>query len=350
MTDETGAPSEVQSSMSSSPEGMVFEFSDNRVAAAVFGPFNRHLAEIERGLGIEIDQRGNRLGLRGPEADVATALAVLTRLRDRAQRGAAVETGDVLGAIRFAREGEDSAEGPGAPKSSGRAEAVRTRKKLIEPRTPAQRGYLDLLSKKDLVFGVGPAGTGKTYLAVAAAVAAFLDRKVERVVLSRPAVEAGERLGFLPGDMKEKVDPYLRPLYDSLHDMIPPDQVARHLESGVFEVAPLAFMRGRTLANAYVVLDEAQNCTVMQMKMFLTRLGENARMAVTGDPSQVDLPGGVESGLAHAVALLEGVEGVGVARFTGDDIVRHPLVARIVKAYDADGAQRSAARQPGLRS
>ena len=345
MTDETAHPSDAPSPT----EGTVFEFSDNRVAAAVFGPFNLHLAEIERGLGVKIDQRGNRLEIRGPELEVAAALAVLARLRERAQRGASLEAGDVLGALRFAREGEEPGE-PSSGRSSGRAEAVRTRKKLIEPRTPAQRAYLDLLAKKDLVFGVGPAGTGKTYLAVAAAVAAFLDRKVERVVLSRPAVEAGERLGFLPGDMKEKVDPYLRPLYDSLHDMIPPEQVARNLESGVFEVAPLAFMRGRTLANAYVVLDEAQNCTVMQMKMFLTRLGENARMAVTGDPSQVDLPGGVESGLAHAVRLLENVEGVGVARFTGDDVVRHPLVARIVKAYDAEGARRSEARQPGLKS
>ncbi len=343
MTDETGFPSDA----SSPPEGTILEFSDNRVAAAVFGPFNRHLAEIERALGIEIDQRGNRLGLRGPELEVAAALAALNRLRERAQRGAAIEAGDVLGAVRFAREGEEPGE---APRASGRAEAVRTRKKLIEPRTPAQRAYLDLLAKKDLVFGVGPAGTGKTYLAVAAAVAAFLDRKVERVVLSRPAVEAGERLGFLPGDMKEKVDPYLRPLYDSLHDMIPPEQVARNLESGVFEVEPLAFLRGRTLANDYVVLDEAQNCTVMQMKMFLTRLGENARMAVTGDPTQVDLPNGVESGLAHAVKLLENVEGVGVARFTGDDVVRHPLVARIVKAYDAEGARRAEARQPGLKT
>ncbi|MDD2868872.1 PhoH family protein [Neomegalonema sp.] len=349
MTDETGFPSDAPSS----PEGVVLEFPDNRVAAAVFGPFNLHLAEIERGLGVKIDQRGNRLGIRGPELEVAAALAALARLRERAQRGAPIEAGDVLGAIRFAREGDEVGEasgGSGGGRSSGRAEAVRTRKKLIEPRTPAQRAYLDLLGKKDLVFGMGPAGTGKTYLAVAAAVAAFLDRKVERVVFSRPAVEAGERLGFLPGDMKEKVDPYLRPLYDSLHDMLPPEQVARNLESGAFEVAPLAFMRGRTLANAYVVLDEAQNCTVMQMKMFLTRLGENARMAVTGDPSQVDLPGGVESGLAHAVRLLENVEGVGVARFTGDDVVRHPLVARIVKAYDAEGARRSEARQPGLKS
>ncbi len=342
MTDETAQTSDAPSA----PEGAFLEFSDNRVAAAVFGPFNRHLAEIERVLGVEIDQRGNRLGLRGPELEVAAALAALTRLRERAQRGSAIEAGDVLGAIRFARETDGPSE---SPKSSGR-EAVRTRKKLIEPRTPAQRAYLDLLGKKDLVFGVGPAGTGKTYLAVAAAVAAFLDRKVERVVLSRPAVEAGERLGFLPGDMKEKVDPYLRPLYDALHDMLPPEQVARNLESGVFEVAPLAFMRGRTLANAYVVLDEAQNCTVMQMKMFLTRLGENARMAVTGDPTQVDLPMGVESGLGHAVKLLEGVEGVGVARFTGDDVVRHPLVARIVKAYDAEYERRDAARQPGLKS
>jgi phosphate starvation-inducible PhoH-like protein len=216
----------------------------------------------------------------------------------------------------------------------GRLE-IRTRKRMIEPRTATQRAYVANLFRRELVLGIGPAGTGKTYLAVAAAVSMFLDGTVERIVLSRPAVEAGERLGFLPGDMREKIDPYLRPLYDSLHDMLPGKQVAKLMEEGRIEVAPLAFMRGRTLSNAFVVLDEAQNTTSMQMKMFLTRMGENSRMVVTGDPSQVDLPRGVASGLVEAVSVLGGVEEIGLVRFSAADVVRHPLVARIIDAYDA---------------
>ena len=202
-------------------------------------------------------------------------------------------------------------------------------------RSPGQAAYIKALRDHDLVFGIGPAGTGKTYLAVAMAVDLLMTGKVERIVLSRPAVEAGERLGFLPGDLKEKVDPYLRPLYDALHDMLPGDQVAKRIASGEIEIAPLAFMRGRTLANAFVILDEAQNTTPVQMKMFLTRLGENARMAVTGDLSQIDLPPGVASGLSDAIQTLDEVEGVAMVTFTAADVVRHPLVARIVKAYDA---------------
>jgi phosphate starvation-inducible PhoH-like protein len=218
---------------------------------------------------------------------------------------------------------------------AGEVVEIRTRRKLVEPRTQAQRDYVKLLFARQLVFGIGPAGTGKTYLAVAAAVAALIENRVERIILSRPAVEAGERLGFLPGDMKEKVDPYMQPLYDALSDFLPAKQVQKMIEEKTIEIAPLAFMRGRTLSGAFVVLDEAQNATEMQMKMFLTRLGEGSRMAVTGDVTQIDLPRGVRSGLIEAERLLQGIEGIGFARFGARDVVRHPLVARIIEAYEA---------------
>jgi phosphate starvation-inducible PhoH-like protein len=229
-------------------------------------------------------------------------------------------------------------------KGKVRMAQIATRKATIVARTPAQDAYMRAMERAELVFGIGPAGTGKTYLAVAHA-ATLLERgDINRIILSRPAVEAGERLGFLPGDMKEKVDPYLRPLYDALYDMMRPEHVERCITSGVIEVAPLAFMRGRTLANAVVILDEAQNTTSMQMKMFLTRLGENSKMIVTGDPSQVDLPRGEKSGLIEAVGLLEGVEGVHISRFSDRDVVRHALVGRIVRAYEQDAERRLAAR------
>jgi phosphate starvation-inducible PhoH-like protein len=217
---------------------------------------------------------------------------------------------------------------------------------VIRPRTPGQARYLEALSRNDLVLGLGPAGTGKTYLAVAVGVSLLARGEVDRLILSRPAVEAGERLGFLPGDMKEKVDPYLRPLYDALHDMLPAEQIQRRIDEGVIEVAPLAFMRGRTLAHSYVILDEAQNTTTQQMKMFLTRLGEGARMAVTGDPSQTDLPPGIASGLSEARTVLDGVEGVDIVQFTEEDVVRHPLVRRIVQAYAVHDARRLGAKRP----
>jgi phosphate starvation-inducible PhoH-like protein len=207
----------------------------------------------------------------------------------------------------------------------------------VVARTPAQDTYIRAMDRSELVFGVGPAGTGKTYLAVAMVVSLLVAGKVERIVLSRPAVEAGERLGFLPGDMKEKVDPYLRPLYDALYDMMPADKVERALTAGVIEIAPLAFMRGRTLAHSAVILDEAQNTTPMQMKMFLTRLGENSRMIVTGDPTQIDLPPQAKSGLVEALRILDGIPGAVIVRFGDGDVVRHPLVAEIVRAYDRDG-------------
>jgi phosphate starvation-inducible PhoH-like protein len=250
---------------------------------------------------------------------------VLERLYERVVAGETIGAGDFDGLIRHAREET----GP----SDGQAQ-IATRRRVIKARTPMQSAYMRALEKIDLVFGVGPAGTGKTYLAVAYAAHCLERGLIERIILSRPAVEAGERLGFLPGDMREKVDPYLRPLYDALYDVLPPEKVERDLESGVIEIAPLAFMRGRTLANAYVILDEAQNTTSMQMKMFLTRLGENSKMVVTGDPSQVDLPFGIKSGLEEAIALLHDVPGIEAIRFTASDVVRRDLVARIVEAYD----------------
>ena len=308
------------------------EIEDNAMIVELLGPFSRNLADLERAFEVQIYQRGNILSITGDAEETKMVTDAIRRLEARLKQGRSLETGDVHGAIRLAR---------GIPTPAGSDETaprqskieIHTRKRVIEPRSATQRDYISALTQNSLTFGVGPAGTGKTYLAVAAAVSAYLEKRVERIVLSRPAVEAGERLGFLPGDMKEKIDPYLRPLYDALHDMLPGEQVTKMLENGIFEVAPLAFMRGRTLANAYVVLDEAQNCTSMQMKMFLTRLGENAQMAITGDPTQVDLPRGEKSGLAEAVALLNRIKGVGIVQFTSEDVVRHPLVAKIIDAY-----------------
>ncbi len=309
------------------------EIDDNSIVAELLGPYNRNIAEIERSFDVKINQRGNVLSIVGDPEDSRLATDIIHRLETRLKLGRPVEAGDVSGAIRLAKGKPAPAFVKTGSKDTAKVE-IHTRKRVIEPRSRTQHDYILALQNNNLTFGTGPAGTGKTYLAVAAAVAAFLERRVERIVLSRPAVEAGERLGFLPGDMKEKIDPYLRPLYDALHDMLPGETVTKMLENGVFEVAPLAFMRGRTLANAYVVLDEAQNCTSMQMKMFLTRLGENAQMAITGDPSQVDLPRGETSGLAEAVKLLNRIKGVGIVEFSSEDVVRHPLVAKIIDAYE----------------
>ena len=317
------------------------EFEDNRALAEIVGPHSRNLALIERAFEIEIAHRGNILTLQGEDDAVRRGTDTLTALREREAKGRAIEQGDVEGAIRFASEPKREV---AAPKQAAnpRGVEIHTRKRIIEPRSPRQAEYIDALLNDTLTFGIGPAGTGKSYLAVAAGVSAFLEKRVDRIILSRPAVEAGERLGFLPGDLKEKIDPYLRPLYDALHDTLGGEQTTKFLESGVFEVAPLAFMRGRTLANAFVVLDEAQNCTRMQMKMFLTRLGENSQMAVTGDPTQVDLPRGETSGLQEAVNILEGIPDTSIIRFTDSDVVRHPMVARIVRAYDKLDSERSA--------
>jgi phosphate starvation-inducible PhoH-like protein len=305
-------------------------FDDNRLVAGLAGEFDAHFIILEKAFGIRIDPRGNVLNISGPASGREQAAAALRKLYARLAGGQAVTQDDVRAAAKLTVDPGSASEDP----------AIRTPKRLVGPRTPAQRAYMEALASNDLVFGVGPAGTGKTYLAVAQAVGLFLSGAVERIILSRPALEAGERIGFLPGDMKEKVDPYLRPLYDSLHDMLYPDYIERRIASGEFEIAPLGFMRGRTLARAAVILDEAQNATVAQTKMFLTRLGEGARMVVTGDPSQSDLPPGEISGLADAIALLDGVEGVAVRRFTAADVVRHPLVGRIIDRYDARDAAR----------
>lgn len=309
----------------SEAESLILAFDDNRLLAPLFGEHDEHLALIENRLNVDITPRGNRLALRGSPAAKECARAVLMSLYERARQGADITLGDVEGAIRMSAADLPSEKG---------GVSVRTQRKVITPRSPGQRAYMEAIRGNELVFGTGPAGTGKTYLAVACAAAALAEGSIDRIILSRPAVEAGERLGFLPGDMKEKVDPYLRPLYDALYDVMPGNLVARGMADSTIEIAPLAFMRGRTLASAFVILDEAQNTTPLQMKMFLTRLGEGSRMVINGDPSQVDLPPGTVSGLDHALGLLAGVDGIAHVAFTAADIVRHPLVTRIVNAYD----------------
>ena len=314
---------------------IALSFSDNQLASQLFGQFDQHLAMLEQQLGVDAAARGNEVFLNGENTAIQQAKNALEHLYARLENGDEIAMGDVDGAIRMAAA-DNQPMLPDIEKSGGHLAMAKigTRKKIIQARTPTQDAYIRAMDRAELVFGIGPAGTGKTYLAVAYA-ASLLERgAIDRIILSRPAVEAGERLGFLPGDMKEKVDPYLRPLYDALYDMIPGDKVERAIQSNVIEIAPLAFMRGRTLANAAVILDEAQNTTSMQMKMFLTRLGENSRMIVTGDPSQIDLPSGVRSGLVEALDLLTKIKGVSAIRFTAEDVVRHRLVADIVTAYD----------------
>ena len=300
-------------------------FADNHVMAVLMGEHDAHLAQIEHRLGVAITPRGNRISIKGERQQAEHARAVLLHLYTKASRGSEINRGEIDGAIRMVKMAESNGAADGG---------VRTRRKTVSARTPNQQGYIEAVRKNELVFGVGPAGTGKTYLAVACAAEALMNGEVDRIILSRPAVEAGERLGFLPGDMKEKVDPYLRPLYDALYDMMPQSLVQKGLAENQIEIAPLAFMRGRTLASAFIILDEAQNTTPQQMKMFLTRLGEGSRMVVTGDPTQIDLPNGVASGLDEALSILAGVKGIGITRFEAADIVRHPLVGRIVQAYD----------------
>jgi phosphate starvation-inducible PhoH-like protein len=308
------------------------EFSDNALLQQLVGPHNANLARLEQRLGVILHSRGNTVTIEGADDAVERASAALDRLYERLANGQGIENGDIDSAARFAAEA-------GTPEQDL---TIRTRKRHISPRTPMQATYLRALNDFELVFALGPAGTGKTYMAVAKAVALKLAGSIDRIVLSRPAVEAGERLGFLPGDMREKIDPYLRPLYDALHEMLPGDQVTKLLLSGEIEVAPLAFMRGRTLANAFIILDEAQNTTTVQMKMALTRMGENSRMVITGDLSQVDLPRGVTSGLQDAIETLDGVKGIGRVTFTSRDVVRHDLVTRIVEAYDKRDAAKAA--------
>ena len=312
---------------------VVLAFDDNRLASVLFGQYGQNLALIERRLGVVAEQRGNHVTIEGSRAGCEQTRRVLEGLYEQIKRDHDLTQGDVEGAIRQAiAQGSLFDFVPGEVKSG--FEEINVRKRPVRARTKSQDAYIRALKRHSLVFGTGPAGTGKTWLAVAQAVQMFERKEVDRIILSRPAVEAGERLGFLPGDMREKVDPYLRPIYDALYDLMDARIVERALDDGEIEIAPLAFMRGRTLSNACVILDEAQNTSSMQMKMFLTRLGENSRMIVTGDPSQVDLPGGQVSGLAEAVRLLDGVEGIGHVAFGHQDVIRHELVARIVAAYD----------------
>ncbi len=325
---------------------IVLAFEDNKLASVLFGQYGQNLALVERKLGVKADSRGNHVTLEGSRGGVEQARRVLESLYEQLKRGRDLTSGDVEGAIRQAiAQGSLFDFDPGQARAA--FEEINLRKRPVRARTAAQDAYIRALKRHSLVFGTGPAGTGKTWLAVAQAIQMFERKEVDRIILSRPAVEAGERLGFLPGDLREKVDPYLRPIYDALHDLMDVRIVERALEQGDIEIAPLAFMRGRTLANAAVILDEAQNTTSMQMKMFLTRLGENSRMFVTGDPSQVDLPNGQVSGLAEAVRLLKDVEGVGIVEFAASDVIRHELVQRIVEAYDRGVPARPAvAREP----
>ncbi|MBO9448770.1 PhoH family protein [Tropicibacter sp. R16_0] len=317
------------------------EFSDNRLLIDLCGEYDRNLAMIEKALDVQIARRGNQLVIMGGEASQKRALEVLQALYDRLQAGRTVEPGDIDRELRMDTSAKDTGtrDGDQLEMFKGGKVEIKTRKKLVEPRTDAQKAYVQSLFENELAFGIGPAGTGKTYLAVAVGVSMFIGGHVDRIILSRPAVEAGEKLGYLPGDMKDKVDPYMQPLYDALNDFLPGKQLAKLIEEKRIEIAPLAFMRGRTLANAFVVLDEAQNATTMQMKMFLTRLGEGSRMVITGDRSQVDLPRGVQSGLADAERLLTSIPKISFNYFTSKDVVRHPLVAAIIEAYEADSGR-----------
>ncbi|MFV0408240.1 MAG: PhoH family protein [Paracoccus sp. (in: a-proteobacteria)] len=318
----------------------LLEFADNRLLIELCGPADQHLSQIEAALGVHILRRGNLLAIIAPEAPREEAARLLRGLYARLEQGRPVGNAEIDAALRMGPEAEPASISPDEQLEMFKAGPIelRTRKKTIEPRTDAQKDYVRNLFANEMAFGIGPAGTGKTYLAVAVGVTMLIGGHVDRIILSRPAVEAGERLGFLPGDMKEKVDPYMQPLYDALNDFLPGKQLAKLMEEKRIEIAPLAFMRGRTLANAFVVLDEAQNASTMQMKMFLTRLGEGSRMVITGDRSQIDLPRGTQSGLVDAERILGGVKGISFNYFTARDVVRHPLVARIIEAYDAEDA------------
>ena len=317
-----------RSIMGDKEQPLYLTFKDNSLLPALFGEHDRHLAQIEKVFEVWVTSRGNRLALSGPSDSTSAAEKVLVALYHQLEEGIQIGDGEVQAAIRGSTAGKNG-NGTSLPEGI----FVQTPKRRVLPRSPNQTSYLAALRETGLVFGVGPAGTGKTYLAVAMALSLMMRGQVERLVLSRPAVEAGERLGFLPGDLREKVDPYLRPLYDALYDMMPAERVNNYLARGDIEVAPLAFMRGRTLANSFVILDEAQNTTPVQMKMFLTRLGENSRMTVTGDLSQIDLPKGTESGLEHALRVVGKLADTKVVEFSGSDVVRHHLVTKIVNAY-----------------
>lgn len=339
-------------SLGTTAERLDLSFEDNTLLVPLFGEYHQNLTQIEHHLGVHMTSRGNHIVIEGPQVSALQAKQVLEELYEKLKQGFDIESGDVDGALRLVEQShfedapvlvedgsvtleKDVKPGKDAVlRLDGGAKLV-VRRRVLTPRSPTQVTYIKELHKTSMVFALGPAGTGKTFLAVARAVAALLEGEVDRIILSRPAVEAGENLGFLPGDMREKVDPYLRPLYDALYDLLPPEQVERRFQSGEIEIAPLAFMRGRTLSNAFVILDEAQNTTSAQMKMLLTRFGPNARMVIAGDPSQIDLPPKTSSGLKEAVATLRGIEDISIIHFNSQDVVRHPLVGRIVDAYEA---------------
>ena len=320
------------------------KFPDNRLLIDLCGEFDKNIAEIEQKLALQIVRRGNELNLFGNEISRSAGKIVLESLYTRLENGKSLDTGDLDRELRGITDGKNLENDTQTDKQIEVFKKsnfeIKTRKKTIAPRTNAQKVFVSSLLKNELVFGIGPAGTGKTYLAVAVAVSKFVNGEVDRIVLSRPAVEAGEKLGYLPGDMKDKVDPYMQPLYDALNDFLPVNKLSKLIEEKRIEIAPLAFMRGRTLSNAFVVLDEAQNASSMQMKMFLTRLGEGSRMAITGDKSQIDLPKGITSGLIEAERLLSSEPKISFNYFSASDVVRHPLVASIIEAYDNDSKRK----------
>lgn len=315
-------------------ESVTLVFENNALLPMLFGEQDETLNKLERALGVQVHSRGNILAINGPAQAVESGKFIMENLYSQLEKGQDISTAQVDAAIRMAIDPKVK-KVPGANGKAGVSDlTIRTLKKDVRPYSNTQAAYIHSLIERDMVFALGPAGTGKTYIAVAQAVNHFINRRVDRIILSRPAVEAGEKLGFLPGDLKEKIDPYLRPLYDALFDMMPAERVTKAIENGEIEVAPLAFMRGRTLSNAYIILDEAQNSTATQMKMFLTRLGENSRMVITGDLSQIDLARDVKSGLADAVRKLDKIEGIDIIRFGEADVVRHDLAAKIVHAYE----------------
>lgn len=316
-------------------ESKTIEFDDNHALQTLFGPHNMNMDRIEDCLGVSIVTLGNRISVQGSVENVRAAIDILNNLYKKALQTKEVEIADIDALCRM-KQFDTQSNFPSDDKDL----SLHTRKRNIMPRTKGQAEYIAAMDKYEMVFGLGPAGTGKTYLAVAKAVVMMMEGKIDRIILTRPAVEAGENLGFLPGDLKEKIDPYLRPLYDALYEMLPAETVDKKIETGEIEIAPLAFMRGRTLNNAFVILDEAQNTTPMQMKMFLTRLGENSRMVINGDLTQTDLPRGVQSGLFDALEIISKIKDIGTVKFSERDVVRHGLVSKIVKAYDARQAER----------
>jgi phosphate starvation-inducible PhoH-like protein len=319
---------------------MQIAFDDTALLSPLFGEHDRHLARIEQRLGVTLVPRGNKVAIIGETAVANAARGALLDLYERLKDGLEVTLADVDGAVRMAeaKPVSDSSGDAGQRRRTHLAETqIRTQKTVITPRSPKQADYVRTLQSEEMVFALGPAGTGKTYLAVAVGVSMLLSGQVERIILTRPVVEAGESLGFLPGALEEKIDPYMRPMYDALYDMIPGDRLARRREAGEIEIAPLAYMRGRTLSKAFVILDEAQNTSAMQMKMFLTRMGEDSRMVITGDPSQIDLPARTPSGLLDAVDTLSAISEIKFIRFGQEDVIRHSLVRRIVGAYDERG-------------